>query len=302
MTASGTVAVPERGWFVIANGNAGTAEQAAVERALGVLAEHAPARLRHTSHLDELGDALDHAAGHALVVVGGDGSLHCVVAKLWERGQLGEAPVALVPLGTGNDFARGVGLPLDPAEAAARVVEGEPRPMDLLVDDAGGIVVNAVHAGIGAAAAGRAEGMKERLGALAYPVGALLAAVRAEGWDLDVAVDGEPLELPGESVLLVGVGNGPSIGGGTLLCPGAQPDDGVLDVVVSCATGPAARAAFGAALRTGAHVERDDVVTARGTEVRISGDPVGYDGDGELEEGVSDRAYRVEPGAWSLVV
>lgn len=296
------MAIPERGWYVIANGNAGTAEQAAVDRALGVLAEHAPARLRRTARPDELGDALDEAAGHALVVVGGDGSLHCVVAKLWERGQLADAPVALVPLGTGNDFARGVGLPLGPAEAAQRVVDGEPHHMDLLVDDAGGIVVNAVHAGLGAAAATKAEGIKERLGALAYPIGALLAAVRSEGWELDVTVDGTPLDLPGDTVLMVGIGNGPSIGGGTLLCPGARPDDGQLDVVVSCATGPAARAAFGAALRNGTHVERDDVVTARGVDVRVTGDPVGYDGDGELEGDVSDRTYRLEAGAWSLVV
>jgi diacylglycerol kinase family enzyme len=100
---------------------------------------------------------------------------------------------------------------------------------------------------------------------------------------------------------MVGVGNGPMIGGGTPLCPGALPDDGLLDVVVACATGPAARAAFGAALRNGSHVDRDDVVTARGTVVRISGDAVAYDADGELEDGVTDRTYRVEPGAWSLV-
>lgn len=301
MTVSGAVAIPEEGWFVIANGNAGTAEQAAVERAVAVLAEHAPVRLRHTGHQDELGDALDSAEGSALVVVGGDGSLHCVVAKLWERGRLADVPIGLVPLGTGNDFARGVGLPLDAGEAAERIVAGESAPMDLLADDAGGIVVNAVHAGVGAAAAERAGAMKAKLGALAYPVGALLAAARSEGWALDVAVDGRPLDLPGEAVLMVGVANGPSIGGGALLCPDARPDDGRLDVMVSCATGPAARAAFGAALRTGAHVERDDVVTARGTTVRISGEPVGYDGDGELEEDVADRTYRLEPAAWSLV-
>ncbi|MDQ3146790.1 MAG: diacylglycerol kinase, partial [Actinomycetota bacterium] len=147
----------------------------------------------------------------------------------------------------------------------------------------------------------RAESLKDRLGALAYPTGAVLAAVGGHGWRLAVTVDGTPLDLPGERVLMVGVGNGPSIGGGTPLCPGAEPDDGALDVVVSCATGPAARVAFGQALRSGRHVERDDVVSARGQVVRISGDPVGYDADGELEDDVTDRSYRVEPGAWTLI-
>ena len=57
--------------------------------------------------------------GREVVVAGGDGSLHAVVAALHERGELADAAVGLIPLGTGNDFARGVGLPLDPAEAAA---------------------------------------------------------------------------------------------------------------------------------------------------------------------------------------
>ena len=59
--------------------------------------------------------------------------------------------------------------------------------------------------------------------------------------------------------------------------------------------------AFGAALRAGPHVERDDVLTARGTEVRISGDPVAHDADGELSDEVPDRSYRVETGAWTLI-
>jgi diacylglycerol kinase family enzyme len=102
-------------------------------------------------------------------------------------------------------------------------------------------------------------------------------------------------------VLLVGVGNGPYIGGGTPLFPGASGDDGALDVVVSCATGPAARAAFGLALRKGEHVERDDVVATRGTQVRVHGDAIGLDADGELEDAVTDRTWTLHPGAWSLV-
>jgi YegS/Rv2252/BmrU family lipid kinase len=291
----------EAGWFVIANGNAGSAERTAVDAALATLAERAPARLVHTTHPDELDDALASAAGHTLVVVGGDGSLHLVVARLRERGVLADTVLGLVPLGTGNDFARGVGIPLDPAEASRRLVEGRARPMDLLVDDAGGVVVNAVHAGIGAEAAERAEGLKEHLGPLAYPMATVLAGVRVEGWDLEVSVDGERLTVPGDRVLLVGVGNGPSIGGGTHLCPGAVPDDGLLDVVVAAAVGPADRAAFGAALRQGSHLERDDVVSARGRSVRICGEAVGHDADGEVTHEVTDRTYTIDHAAWTLI-
>ena len=292
---------PGDGFFVIANGRAGTTARAAVDAALGVLSEHAPVSVRHTESLDELDDAIEHAAGHVLVVAGGDGSLHCVVQRLHAAGRLADAPVGLVPLGTGNDLATALGLPTDPVEAARLIVEGTPRPLDLLVDDGGGVVINAVHAGLGAEAAERAHDKKDRLGPLAYPVGALLAAVRTDGWALRVEVDGTALALPGDRVLMVGVGNGPTIGGGTPLCPGARPDDGALDVMVSCAVGATGRASFGLALRNGSHVDRDDVVSARGTSVRIAGDPVGLDADGELEDGVTDRTWTLQPAAWQLV-
>lgn len=292
-----------RGYLVVANAHAGTAEQPRVDAAVATLATAAPTRLRRTGDVEELDEALDGAvqAGHVIVAVGGDGSLHAVVSRLWARGELAGAVLGLVPCGTGNDFARGVDIPLEPAEAAERIVGGTRRRLDLLVDDEAHVVVNAVHAGLGAVAAERAEGLKGRFGAVAYPLGAVLEAVRSEGWALTVTVDGTALALPGERVLMVGVGNGPSIGGGTMLCPGADPGDGQLDVVVSCATGPAARVAFGSALRSGSHVERDDVVTALGREVRITGDPVAHDADGELSDEVVDRTYRIEPGAWTLI-
>jgi diacylglycerol kinase family enzyme len=126
--------------------------------------------------------------------------------------------------------------------------------------------------------------------------------VRVEGWRVTVEVDGRPLDLPGDEVLLVGIGNGSDIGGGTPLFPGAKGDDGLLDVVVSCATGRAARAAFALALRKGEHLGRDDVVTARGTSTRVSGDPIGLDADGELGDPVRDRTWTLLPSAWALVL
>jgi diacylglycerol kinase family enzyme len=289
------------GFAVVVNAEAGTAEQEAVDGAVGTLARHGPTRVLQSEDPDDLGRVLDEVGDDRLVVAGGDGSLHAVVERLHHDGRLRDTPIALVPLGTGNDLARGAGLPLDPAEAAERAATGSPHPWDLLVDDAGGVVVNAVHGGIGADAAARSEGLKGRLGPLAYPVGALAEGVRVEGWAVSVAVDGRALDLPGDRVLLAAVGNGSCIGGGTPLFPEARGDDGALDVVVSCATGPAARAAFALALRKGTHLERDDVIAARGENARISGDALSYDADGELAEPATDRTWTVLPSAWSLV-
>jgi diacylglycerol kinase family enzyme len=234
------------------------------------------------------------------VAAGGDGSVHAVVERLAALDLLATVEVGLVPLGTGNDLARGVGVPLDPAGAADLIASGRAaRPIDLLVDDAGGVVVNAVHAGLGAEAAERASGMKDSLGPLAYPLGALIAGVRESGWDLEVVVDGRTVHRG--PTLMVGVGNGSSIGGGTGLFPGAVVDDGLADVVVVTAVGGAARVAFGGALRSGEHLERDDVLSARGREVVVRGDPVRHNADGELTGALAERRYRLEPGAWRLV-
>jgi len=286
-------------YVVVASGKAGSAGAEQVEAVTGVLAGHGKTELVRTAAAEDLDRALDRLDGRTLVVAGGDGSLHLTVQRLWDRGELGDVRIGLIPLGTGNDFAHGLEFPLDPLEAAAVVATGEPHRLDVLLGDDGGVVVNMAHAGLGADAAEAAKALKKKLGPVAYPLGALIAAVRDEGWELEVSVDGTP--LGGDAELMVGVGNGRTIGGGTPLCPGAAADDGLLDVVVVNATGPASRVAFANALRTGRHVDRDDVHHARGREVRISGDPVRHNVDGEVGEEVAERTYRVVPSAWTLV-
>lgn len=289
-------------FLVLANANAGTAEQGQVEAAHDVLAAHGDTEVVRTRGVDDLDRGLGRLDGRRLVVAGGDGSVHLVVQRLHDRGEL-DADLALVPLGTGNDLARGVGIPLDPAEAAAVAATGRARDLDLLEDDEGGIVVNAVHAGLGAEAAQRSEQMKTGFGPLAYPLGALIAGVQEEGWRLSVTVDGEPVHAGDDDrLLMVGVGNHRTIGGGAPLWPTAEPDDGRLDVVVVGAITAAARAAFGAALRRGRHLDRDDVEHRLGTTVRISGDPVRFNADGEVSDPVGERTYRVLARAWRLRV
>lgn len=286
-------------YLVLANANAGTAEQDSVRACCAVLERLGSVEPVATSDPEQIDEQLDRLDGRRLVIAGGDGSVHAVVAALWRRGELAATPLGLVPLGTGNDLARTLGLPLDPA-AAAEVVDGGPlRRLDLVVADDGAVVVNAVHAGLGAVAAEAGAALKDKLGQLAYPVGALLAAVKERGWELTVHVDGRPLVVD-EPVLLAGVGNGRTIGGGTPMFPSADPGDGLVDVVVATAVGPAARMAFGAALRKGEHVDRDDVRIATGREVRISGEPVPHNADGEVSDPVPDRSYRVEAGAWAV--
>ena len=290
------------GHVLLVNASAGSAEDDAVAAAARTLRAAGDAvEVRACTDPDDVDGVVADLAGRTLVVCGGDGSLHVAVGRLRATGRL-DVPVALLPLGTGNDFAWAVDLPLeDPAEAARRVLAATPRPMDLLVEVGGErVCVNALHAGLGAAAAERAETLKAALSDLAYPVGALLAGLTEAGTDVRVTVDGRP--VADGPTLLVAVCNGPGFGGGALVAPDADPADGLLDVVVSQATGPLERAAFGLALQRGTHLERDDVVLARGREVTIEGDGLRDDVDGELGEPTdAPRTWRVEPGAWTFV-
>lgn len=293
-------------YHVLVNDNARSAEHDRIDAVVAAFRDaDVPTAVHETATPDEVDDVLTLLRpDDILVVCGGDGSLHLSVERARAGGLLDEVTFAVVPMGTGNDLARFVGTSLEVEDAVAGVLAGEPRALDLIVDDAGGVCVNALHAGIGVEAAERAQGMKQRMGDAAYTLGAVIAGLAADGRDLTVEVDGEPVRTaePDGQVLLVAVLNGATFGGGTPVAPDARADDGLLDVVLTTAVGPAARAAFAAALRSGTHLEREDVVWRQGREVRIAGEQVGYNVDGELDtEGSADRTFQVEPGAWRLV-
>jgi diacylglycerol kinase family enzyme len=283
----------------------------AVQRALAVLKAASDVRAVATTSPDELDDVLMANAGRHPVVVGGDGSLRAVVQALYRTGLLDRAPaVGLIPLGTGNDLARAAGIPLDPVAAAQVIVEamartggaGSARGMELLVDDVGGIVVNAVHLGIGALAARTASRWKKRLGTAAYALGSVVAGMSAPGWRLSVEADGEVLADMDRRVLMVGLGLGTSIGGGSPLAPLATPEDGLVDVVISFAVGPVARVAYALRLRRGAHLHRPDVRLIWARQVVVSGEPFLYNADGDIGGPVRQRTWTVRRDAWHLLV
>jgi diacylglycerol kinase (ATP) len=285
--------------LVVTNELAGRTERDAVAGAVAVLETAGDIELVECQAPTDLDNALDRRGGRTLVVVGGDGSLHTAVGRLWNRGEAAECPVGLIPLGTGNDFARGVGIPLEPMEAAKLVLTGIVYPIDLAVDDAGGVVVNAMHVGVGAEAALRAKPLKPYLRIASFPVGAILAGARAPGWHLRVEVDGRPVARGRRKVLMAGLANAPSIAGGTAtLAPHASVTDGRFDVIVSSAVGPLARIGYAARLVRGTHEGRADVVRLPGRTLTISGGPFTANADGEISEPLRRRVWTMRPGAW----
>ena len=103
-------------------------------------------------------------------------------------------------------------------------------------------------------------------------------------------------------ILMVAIGNGTSVGGGTELTPDADPEDGRLDVMVSLATGPLERFGYVWHLRNGDHEERDDVIALRARQVTVSGEDFFLAADGEISGPERRRSWHLEQGAYSMVV
>jgi diacylglycerol kinase (ATP) len=298
--------------LVITNSDAGTADDTALMAALGVLRGSTSVEVCATAQPGELDGALHRAGSRPVVVAGGDGSLHAVVSALHRRRELGDRVLGLLPLGTGNDFARTLGIPLEPVAAARALIDGVVRPMDLLIDEVGQIVVNQVHLGAGAEAGRRGAPWKERLGSigvgpvnlgrLGYPIGAVLSAVNPQVLRLRVEVDGEVVNDVDQAVLMIALGNGATVGGGLELTPDADPRNGRIDVMIARPRGTAARLAYAARLPFGSHAEHDDVVTLHASTVTVSGTEFWCSADGELYGPERHRMWRVEPAAYSMIV
>lgn len=298
--------------LVITNSGAGTSDRAILDVGLEILREKAEVEVAETGDPDQLDQVLGRADGRRIVVAGGDGSVHAVVAALRRRGTLADSELALLPMGTGNDFARGNDIPLDIEESARLVLDGQPRRVDLLVDDTGEVVVNHVHAGAGAQASRRGSRWKRRLGSigfgrlnlgkLGYPIGALLAAVRPPHLHLRIEIDGQVVNDTDQPVLMVAVGNAATVGGGTQLTPEADPEDGRVDVMISRSVGPWQKFAYVAHLGRRRHHERDDVRYLRASRVSISGQQFWCSADGEVHGPVRSRSWQLERAAYAMVL
>ncbi len=231
-----------------------------------------------------------------LAVAGGDGTIG-PVAEL--AGRLG-VPLAVLPTGTANDFARAYGLPADPREAAELAAAGsDTRPLELgrLAD--GRPFVNVASAGLASVAARNAQPLKPRLGPLAYGVGALSAAARERPLPVTARADGSTVFDDSAWQVIVAVSG--AFGGGSGVAE-ADPDDGVLDLVILPAGSRAglARRAWGLRRRTIA--QQRDVPHEQGHVVEVSlPDESEINVDGEIRTGGLERVT-VEARAFRLVV
>jgi YegS/Rv2252/BmrU family lipid kinase len=282
-------------WVAVVNAQAGSSDDPRLEQALDVLRAHALLEVHRTEDRDDLHAAVEAARGGVLVAVGGDGSIHAVVTAIDDLDVFDDVELAIVPLGTGNDLVRTLGISDDPVEAAHQAAASEARAADVIRDQEGRLVVNAVHVGLGAEANAKAAPWKRVLGPAGYAVGAVITGVVGQGIRASVHVDGEPIHSP-RRLIQVAVGNGRYVGGGAPLLPEADPFDGSLDVAVVWAHARWKRLGYAWRLRRGRHPMRDDVVYLKGTDVEVRGEPMQANLDGDLCDPSPHHRWRVEPG------
>lgn len=229
-----------------------------------------------------------------LLVAGGDGSLACVAAPAARAG----LPFAVIPTGTANDLARELAIPLDLA-AACELAAGGRRVRRLDVGRMGERpFLNVASTGLPPAAAEHADGLKDKLGPLAYAVGAARAGMNEEPIECVVRCDGQ--EIHAGEAWQVTVACSGAFGGGSSI--ETELSDQRLDVVVIEA-GPRlklAQHAYG--MRRGGIGDQEGVTKVRCIEAEVELDGVvPWNVDGELiETGTSN--FRVDPDPVEVIV
>ncbi|MEO8932511.1 MAG: diacylglycerol kinase [Lacisediminihabitans sp.] len=218
----------------------------------------------------------------ALVVVGGDGMVSLGVNLLAGT----KIPLGIVPSGTGNDMARGLGIPVGNTEAAIelllQLLQNAPRVIDAgrVTGSDGGITwfASVLSAGFDAVVNERANLMRWPRGRSRYNLALLRELAVLKPISYRLTLDGVVSET---RAMLVAVGNNVSLGGGMRVVPEAKLDDGLLDVLV---VQPLSRTAF---LRIfprvfkGTHVSDPRVSITRVRSIRIEADAVVAYADGE---------------------
>ena len=215
-----------------------------------------------------------------------------MIATLHRRNDLAGKTLGHLPLGAENDFARDLGIPLDPTEAATALLDGTAGPMDLIVDELGEVVVNSVHVGASVQASWPGATWKDRLGPfglglIRYPVGAVLTAVNPPCARLRIEVDDVVVADVDRQVLVLSVD---------------RPGNGTVDVTIAFATDPLTRLGHAIDLVRRTSSERDDILYLSGSRVSVSGEDYWISADGAISGPERRRTWHVEPAAYSLLV
>ena len=251
-------------------------------------------------------DAAQHWEEGLLIVAGGDGTVHDVVNGLGRAGFPEGVTLGILPAGTGNDLAATLCIPEEPELAEDVIRQNRERRLDVGRVRSEGIgerfFINVATGGLGAEISdANDEELKKRWGKLSYLRASLEVAKDFDVRDLTLYLDGEERQV---KAVNIAVGNCRYTGGGWPATPKANPEDGLLDVVVIETLGVADLLELApAALAESDYLGSDGVLFVRAKEIRVETQPPGleFNADGEII-GNEPARFSILPQALNVLV
>jgi diacylglycerol kinase (ATP) len=241
-----------------------------------------------------------------LLVAGGDGTINDVVNGLGRAGFPEGVTLGILPAGTGNDLAATLCIPEDPGLAEDVIRQDRERKLDVARVRSEGIgerfFINVATGGLGAEISNvNDEELKERWGKLSYLRASLEVARNFDVRELTLYLDGEGHQV---KAVNIAVGNCRYTGGGWPATPKANPEDGLLDVVVIETLGMTDLLGLApAVLAESGYLDRDGVLFVRAKEIRVETQPPGleFTADGEII-GNEPARFSVLPHTLKVIV
>ena len=288
--------------WILVNPNAGSVdEQAELEATLGRLPDTVVRCTEREGHAEELAREAVREGVEQVVAAGGDGTLNEVVNGLSE--DFGRVRLGLLPLGTGNDFARSIQVPDDLEGALAVLREGRTRRVDVAratLRSRSRCFINMSAGGFSGLVSEKAGSAKDRWGPLAYMRAAVDALPELRAFRISIRLSGaEELDLAAYNLV---ISNGRFVAGGIPAAPQAELDDGLLDLMIVPETTGPNLAILVPQVLLGRHLGSDLVIFRKATRIEIESDPpMGFNLDGELLD-EQPAVFEVLPRALEVVV
>jgi len=240
-------------------------------------------------------------SGHRYIVAaGGDGTLNEIVNGV--VGAANRPRIGILPLGTGNDFARTLGLPFSFEENIDILRASKTRALDIVrvKSDRARYFVNVSAGGFSGLVRKKiTPQIKRNWGPLAYIRGAAAALPKLHAYKTRIVLDeGEELST---SVYNVVIANGRFVAGGLPIAPEADPADGLLDVILIPKRGRTEMALLAAEIILGKHFSSSTVIFRRAKKIAVRSRPgMWFNVDGELV-GSAPAEFQILPRALNFV-